>query len=89
MDSRGLAALIKELGRGGLAGRAAQLFDRLRALGPASALAPLLDEFSFTALISNCVGQQDLARAMALAEVRAAGAEGGAGGGRCWCVACM
>jgi hypothetical protein len=62
--------LTKELGKSGLPHRAVQLCDRLRALPPNSDLGQLLDEFSFTAMISNCVGQQDLSRAMALAEVR-------------------
>lgn len=47
-----------------------QLFDRIRALGPGHELAGLLDEFSFTSMISNCVGQQDLQRALALMEAR-------------------
>lgn len=68
LDSRGLALLIKDLGRAHLPHRAAQLFDRIRALGPGHELAGLLDEFSFTSMISNCVGQQDLQRALALME---------------------
>lgn len=45
-----------------------QLFDRIRLLGPEHELAALLDEFTFTSMISNCVGQQDLQRALALME---------------------
>lgn len=97
LDSRGLATLLKDLGKQGLPHRATQLFDILLSRGGATAVAAaaaprqqlhqyqqhqqhqqhaelaavLLDEFTFTAMISNCVGQQDLARALALAEVRA------------------
>ena len=89
LDSRGLAMLLKELGKQGLPHRATQIFDLLLSHGGATAAAAprqqqrlqpqqhaelaaaLLDEFTFTAMISNCVGQQDLTRALALAEVRA------------------
>ncbi|KAL4419865.1 hypothetical protein ABPG75_006963 [Micractinium tetrahymenae] len=68
LDSRGLALLIKDLGKANLSHRAVQLFDLIRALGPQHELAALLDEFTFTSMISNCVGQQDLQRALALME---------------------
>lgn len=40
-----------------------------RSLGPAHEYTVLLDEFTFTSCISNCVGQQDLSRALGLVEV--------------------
>lgn len=41
-----------------------------RSLGPGHEYAALLDEFTFTSCISNCVSQQDLSRALGLVEVR-------------------
>eukprot|EP00887_Chlorella_sp_A99_P002940 scaffold24.g2940.t1 len=54
LDSRATAALLKELGRAGLARRAWAIFDLLRGLGPGHELAPLADEFTYTSMITNC-----------------------------------
>lgn len=48
LDSRALAAMLKELARVGCADRAHELFDWLRALPPGHDLAPLCDVFTFT-----------------------------------------
>jgi hypothetical protein len=48
MDSRAVAAMLKELARVGCAGRAHELFDWLRGLPPTHELAALCDVYTFT-----------------------------------------
>ena len=73
-DSRGAALLLKDLGKCGLAARAAQLFDWLRRLPLTHPLAVLCDVYTFTALVSMCMHQLDAARAQRLvADMRACG----------------
>ncbi|WIA41856.1 hypothetical protein OEZ86_009182 [Tetradesmus obliquus] len=66
LDSRGLAALLKELARGRHGRRARELFDFLRALPPDHQLSQLCDVFTYTAMVSLCVDQQELSRAFEL-----------------------
>ena len=47
-DSRGLAAMLKELSKSGHGQQALELFDWLQSLPPNHDLAPLADVFSFT-----------------------------------------
>ena len=47
-DSRGLAAMLKELSKSGHGQQALELFDWLQNLTPNHDLAPLADVFSFT-----------------------------------------
>ena len=47
-DSRGLAAMLKELSKSGHGQQALELFDWLQNLPPNHDLAPLADVFSFT-----------------------------------------
>ena len=73
-DSRAVALLLKDLNRSGLGQRAAQLFDWLRSLSCAHPLAALCDVFTWTAMVSMCMHQQDAARAQGLvADMRARG----------------
>ncbi len=48
MDSRAVAAMLKEMARVGCGGRAQEVFDWLRSLPPTHDLAPLCDVFTFT-----------------------------------------
>eukprot|EP00775_Hariotina_reticulata_P004644 gene4644-4896_t len=66
LDSRGLAALLKELAKGHHGKRAREVFDFLRSLPGENGLAALCDVFTYTAMISLCVEQQELARALEL-----------------------
>jgi len=57
-DSRALSLLLKDLGKAGEGGRAAELFDRLRHLRGTDAghmLAPLCDVYTYTAAIALCI----------------------------------
>ena len=47
-DSRGLAAMLKELSKSGHGQQALELFDWLQSLPPNHELAPLADVFSYT-----------------------------------------
>jgi hypothetical protein len=75
LDSRGLAALIKELARAGSPARAAEVFDALRAAArgpraPGAATAPRPrppDVYVYTAAISACLPSRDVNRALELA----------------------
>ena len=67
-DSRAVALLLKDLNRSGLGQRAAQLFDWLRSLPGAHPLAALCDVYTWTAMVSLCMHQQDAARAQGLVE---------------------
>lgn len=76
LDSRAVAALLKELAKNGLPHRAAELFDWLRSLPPDHALARLADLYTYTTIISQCGGHQQLRRALELmAEMRSRGIE--------------
>lgn len=66
LDGRGLAQLIRELGRNNLPHRGAQLFDLVRSLGPAHELAHLLDEYAYTSMVANCGQRQALDQALGL-----------------------
>ena len=69
-----MALLLKDLNRSGLGQRAAQLFDWLRSLPCAHPLAALCDVFTWTAMVSMCMHQQDTARAQGLVgDMRAQG----------------
>ncbi|KAK9815102.1 hypothetical protein WJX73_007516 [Symbiochloris irregularis] len=71
-DSRAAALLLKDLSKVGLGHRAVELFDWLRKLTEAQPLHALCDVYTYTAMISMCIYQQDVARAMELAhEMRA------------------
>lgn len=48
MDSRAVAAMLKELARVGCGGRAQEVFDWLRSLPHTHDLAALCDVFTFT-----------------------------------------
>jgi pentatricopeptide repeat domain-containing protein 1 len=73
LDSSALAALMKELGRANLFGRAADIFDFLRHSG-APQYTHLLDIYTYTTAISICSSSQQLHRALELvAEMRSRG----------------
>ena len=74
LDSRAVAALLKELSKAGAQHRASELFDYLRALPDDHELAPLADLYTYTTVISQCGGHQHLRRALELvAEMRGRG----------------
>lgn len=56
LDSRAVAALLKELSKCGLPHRAAELFDWLRALPPDHPLSKLADLYTYTTIISQVCG---------------------------------
>ena len=66
-DSRATASLLKELSKAGLTSRAAELFDWLRKLEPGHPLHALCDVYTYTAMISMCIYQQAVDRAIKLA----------------------
>lgn len=66
-DSRATASLLKELSKAGLTVRAAELFDWLRKLEPGHPLHALCDVYTYTAMISMCIYQQAVDRAVKLA----------------------
>jgi len=68
LDSRAVALLLKDLSRVGLDKRAVELFDYLRSLGDRHVLRGLCDVYTYTAMISLCIYQQDVDRAMELVE---------------------
>lgn len=67
-DSRGCSLLLKDLSRAGRDKRAVELFDWLRGQGDRSPLRALCDVFTYTAMVSLCIFQQDVDRAMELVE---------------------
>lgn len=67
-DSRAVALLLKDLSRVGMDKRAIELFDYLRALDENHVLRPLCDVYTFTAMVSMCIHQQNVDRAMELVE---------------------
>jgi len=74
LDSRAVAALLKELSKAGQQTRATELFDYLRSLPEEHQLAPLADLYTYTTVISQCGGHQHLRRALELvAEMRGKG----------------
>ncbi|KAK9831377.1 hypothetical protein WJX81_007406 [Elliptochloris bilobata] len=74
LDSRALAALLKELSKIGLANRAAELFDWLRQLPETHELAHLCDVYTYTTAISHCGSHQQLRKALEMiAEMRSRG----------------
>lgn len=68
LDSRGLAALLKDLAKGRYSKRAREVFDYLRSLPADNPLAGLCDVFTYTAMVSLCVDQQELTRALELVQ---------------------
>jgi pentatricopeptide repeat protein len=74
LDSRAVAALLKELSKAGQQARATELFDYLRSLPEDDPLSPLADLYTYTTVISQCGGHQHLRRALELvAEMRGKG----------------
>jgi pentatricopeptide repeat domain-containing protein 1 len=65
-DSRAVALLLKDLSKAQLDARAIELFDRLRAVPERHPLRSLCDVFTYTAMISLCVYQVNVDRAMEL-----------------------
>lgn len=75
-DSRATASLLKDLSKAGLTNRAAEVFDWLRKLEAGHPLQSLCDVYTYTAMISMCIYQQAVDRAMELAqEMRERGVE--------------
>ncbi|KAK9863594.1 hypothetical protein WJX84_010192 [Apatococcus fuscideae] len=75
-DSRATALLLKDLSKAGSGARATELFEWLRGLDPGHPLQALLDVYTYTAVISMCIYQQDVERALGLArEMRVRGIE--------------
>ncbi|KAI7837718.1 hypothetical protein COHA_008440 [Chlorella ohadii] len=76
LDSRAVAALLKELSKSGQPQRASELFDWLRALPRDHQLSKLADLYTYTTLISQCGSHQQLRRALELVgEMRSRGIE--------------
>lgn len=74
LDSRALAALLKELAKVGCASRAVELFDWLRNFEPGEELASLCDVYTYTTMVSLCGQQRQLRRGIQLvAEMRTRG----------------
>lgn len=74
LDSRAVAALLKDLAKAGAPHRASQLFDYLRSLPHDHELSHLVDLYTYTTVISQCGSHQQLRRALELvAEMRARG----------------
>ncbi|GMH35501.1 hypothetical protein BSKO_03369 [Bryopsis sp. KO-2023] len=74
LDSRALAALLKELAKVGCVNRAIELFDWLRGFEQGHELSALCDVYTYTTMISLCGQQQQLRRALELvAEMRSRG----------------
>ena len=74
LDSRAVAALLKELAKAGAQHRASELFDYLRGLPEDNELLLLADLYTYTTVISQCGGHQHLRRALELvAEMRGRG----------------
>ncbi|KAK9795872.1 hypothetical protein WJX73_003023 [Symbiochloris irregularis] len=71
LDSRALAALLKELNKAGLTQRAFELFDWLRELPSSHELYALCDVFTYTTVIALCGQRQALRKSLSLmAEMR-------------------
>jgi pentatricopeptide repeat protein len=65
-DSRAVALLLKDLSKAGQDGRAIELFDWVRQLPDRHLLRALCDVYTYTAMISLCIYQQNIDRAMEL-----------------------
>lgn len=76
LDSRTVALLLKDISKAGLDSRSIELFDWLRSLPERHLLRHLCDVFTYTAMISLCIYQQNVDRAMELLdEMRQRGVE--------------
>lgn len=64
MDSRALAALLKDLGRVDKAVRAFEIFDLLRSRSDQAEIRQLLDIYTYTTIVSVCTLEKDLERAL-------------------------
>jgi len=60
LDSRAVAALLKELAKAGAPQRASELFDYLRSLPKTDHLSVLADLYTYTTVISQCAGHHQL-----------------------------
>lgn len=60
LDSRALAALLKELAKAGVPNRAGELFDYIRSVPEDSDLYNLADVYTYTTVISQCGAHQYL-----------------------------
>lgn len=67
-DSRTASVLLKDLSKVGLGKRAVEIFDWLRRLEPGHSLATLCDVYTYTAMISMCIYQHNVERALELAQ---------------------
>lgn len=67
MDSRSLSMLLKELSKQKLGRRSVELFDSLRQLDVNHPLRQLCDVYTYTAMISMCIHEHNVERAMDLA----------------------
>lgn len=67
LDSRALAALLKELAKAGLPGRASELFEWLRSRPNDHVLAGLCDVYTYTTIIAQCGTGAGLQSALMLA----------------------
>lgn len=67
-DSRTTSVLLKDLGKVGLGKRAVEIFDCLRRLEASHGLAALCDVYTYTAMISMCIYQHNVDRALELAQ---------------------
>ncbi|EFN58078.1 hypothetical protein CHLNCDRAFT_142373 [Chlorella variabilis] len=76
LDGRSCALLLKDLSKAGMQFRATELFDWIRALDEGHPLQSLLDVYSYTAMISLCITEHDVDRALKLAgEMKSKGIE--------------
>lgn len=60
LDSRAVAALLKELAKAGAPNRASELFDYLRSLPETDELSSLADLYTYTTVIAQCGSHQHL-----------------------------
>ena len=67
-DSRTCSVLLKDLSKLGLGMRAMEIFDWLRNSDAPADLKSLCDVYTYTAMISMCIYQQDVDRALRLVE---------------------
>ena len=67
-DFRTASVLLKDLSKVGLGRRAFELFDHIWELDPEHALRRLWDVYTYTAMISMCIYQQNVDRALELAQ---------------------
>lgn len=67
-DSRTCSVLLKDLSKLGLGNRAIEVFDAMRNSQELQDLRHLCDVYTYTAMISMCIYQQDVDRALSLVE---------------------